>query len=526
MSEAERHDETSGERTSRWPTPAAMAVVVMFAAQPFAAFADANRTQIEQPGRILLYTTVAVLVCVAALVVLVRWRGRAASGTIAALIAVAVTSFFGFGLVLDPAPATTSKLVTELVVWLAFTALAMRLVVLLCRADWFMTALVCFGAVMLLIPSVSYLSYQASGPSEPDAVAGPAPDWLPEVATPEDPPNVYWFLFDGYARQDQMQLQFGYDNQPFLDELDDRGFEVSATSRGSYPRTHLSVSSTVSMDYITLPDNEIEHEFDELGPIVLGDNPTVDRFRSMGYQYVYSYAGSLEWSLCRHDLTDVCLPVRTPRFAVGELEQVLLDRTPAGLLSNATSFTDPVFVTDEVASRRATGEITEPFFLFSHILTPHWPYRYDTNCEPRATPRDYRSLSETEQQAEYEVQIRCLNELILDAVDRIVAEDPDAIVILQADHGTSFTEWEWDIPFDDWTSRTLGERYSVFNAMRRPDDCVEPPLEGEPLVNTFRIVFACIEDQPIELLPHRAFVAPIEDVQALEEWDLDRFPPP
>ena len=78
----------------------------------------------------------------------------------------------------------------------------MRLVVLLCRADWFMTALVLFGAVMLAIPTVSYASYRASGPSEPDAVA--APEGLPPVGEPARTPNVYWFLFDGYARQDQL----------------------------------------------------------------------------------------------------------------------------------------------------------------------------------------------------------------------------------------------------------------------------------------------------------------------------------
>ena len=62
--------------------------------------------------------------------------------------------------------------------------------------------------------------------------------------------------------------------------------------------------------------------------------------------------------------------------------------------------------------------------------------------------------------------------------------------------------------------------------MRRPGGCTEPPLDGQPLVNTFRIVFSCIEDQPFGLLEHRAFVAPLEDVQALEEWDQDRFPSP
>ena len=136
------------------------------------------------------------------------------------------------------------------------------------------------------------------------------------------------------------------------------------------------------------------------------------------------------------------------------------------------------------------------------------------------------ALSEDQQKAEYETQVTCLNELALEAVDRIVEVDPDAIVILQADHGTSFDEWQWDLPFDEWTPQMFAERYSVFNAMRRPEECSTPSIDGQPIVNTFRIVFSCIEDQPVDLLEHRAFIAPLDDVQAIEEIDSGRFPAP
>jgi hypothetical protein len=280
------------------------------------------------------------------------------------------------------------------------------------------------------------------------------------------------------------------------------------------------------MDYTALPGNEIDDQFEEFSHVVLGDNATVDRFHELGYQYVYSYAGALEWSKCRTDLADVCLPVRSPGLAMGELERTLLDLTPLGPLNNPTTYTDPVFVVDELEDRMGSA-IHEPFFLFAHILTPHWPYRYEEDCDARANPRDDTGLTEQEQKVEYEHQIVCINALVLDAVDRILARDPDALIIVQSDHGTSFREWEWDeLPFDEWSGQTLDERYSALDTMRLPERCGQD-IEGEPIVNTFRIVFSCIEDRDdIEMLDYRAFIAPLEDVSQLEELDVDRFGDP
>jgi hypothetical protein len=500
----------------------ATAVVVLFAVTPFVAFLDANRSQVQQAGRVGLYAAVVAGLSVVALHVATRVR-RADPITAAAVIATVVTSFFTFGAWLDPNPTDGGKRLVQLLVWLLVTGLVCRLVVLVARASWFPTAAVVFGAVLAGVPTVGYVLWRLD--DEPTSAADVPRADLGDVEVPEDRPNVYWFMLDGYARADQLERQLGLDNAPFLADLADRGFQVSTSSRSSYPRTHLSVSSTLQMTYTALPGNEIADQFGQLGSVVLGDNATVDRFHDLGYQYVYSYAGAIEWSACRTDLADVCLPVQTPGLPMGELELTLLDLTPLGSLANPSSYTDPVFVADEVGAR-VGDEIEEPFFLFSHILSPHWPYRFDEDCEPRTNPRDYRGLTTEEQQAEYRTQVDCLNELMLDAIDEILARDPGAVIVIQSDHGTSFNEWEWDeLPFDQWSADSLNDRYRVLNALRLPEGC-DQEVEGQPLVNTFRLVFACIEGRDdIEMLDYRAFIAPLDDVTAVEELEPDRFGP-
>ncbi|MEZ5205984.1 MAG: hypothetical protein R2690_03145 [Acidimicrobiales bacterium] len=50
-------------------------------------------------------------------------------------------------------------------------------------------------------------------------------------------------------------------------------------------------------------------------------------------------------------------------------------------------------------------------------------------------------------------------------------------------------------------------------------------MDGQPLVNTFRIVLACLEGRDPDLLEHRAFLWPFNDLRGIEELDTARLVP-
>ena len=50
-------------------------------------------------------------------------------------------------------------------------------------------------------------------------------------------PNVYILMLDGYPRADTLATTFGFDNGPFLAELESRDFDVAAESRSNYRKT-------------------------------------------------------------------------------------------------------------------------------------------------------------------------------------------------------------------------------------------------------------------------------------------------
>ena len=59
---------------------------------------------------------------------------------------------------------------------------------------------------------------------------------LDEPSNAADPatPDIYILMLDGYPRADSVTRLFGDDNRPFLDALEDRGFEVAENSQSNY----------------------------------------------------------------------------------------------------------------------------------------------------------------------------------------------------------------------------------------------------------------------------------------------------
>jgi hypothetical protein len=61
-----------------------------------------------------------------------------------------------------------------------------------------------------------------------------------------DRPDIYYFILDGYGREDVLKEDFDFDNAEFLSALRDRGFEVADQATANYPATIISVSSAVN----------------------------------------------------------------------------------------------------------------------------------------------------------------------------------------------------------------------------------------------------------------------------------------
>jgi hypothetical protein len=92
-------------------------------------------------------------------------------------------------------------------------------------------------------------------------------------------------------------------------------------------------------------------------------------------------------------------------------------------------------------------------------------------------------------------------------VQSLIARDPQAIIILQGDHGPWFGLKELGGPAWPVPDQARRDRLSFLNLVRLPDKC--RPDAGQKLgqINTARTVVACVSGRSPRLVEERSYMA-------------------
>ncbi|HEX5614091.1 MAG TPA: hypothetical protein VFZ83_02950 [Acidimicrobiia bacterium] len=495
----------------------AIVVAALAASANLLAFLDRNRADIDEPGRVVRWAVVAAIAAAACVVVGIVALPRVAAPAVGAVVASAAFlllcwSWFDVG-----------PLAVQYTLWIAGTAAVAALARLAMRtANGRVFVLVLVGALAAL-PAVSFVRWDATA----RAAASDEPVMRPTPLRPPvrpDLPSIFVFVLDGYGRADQLRRVTGYDNAPMDDALARRGFTVDERAFSPYPVTWLSIASLLDMDHVAHTSADVAAGRSRFVDRLRGNNAFVRTVRALGYGYVHAESGTYDGSRCT-ELVDVCIPARTDDagVALDELEFASLQLTPLrplldrGTLPLADTATAPGRVVDALPAARAElGE--HPLAVFAHVVSPHAPYRYEADCTHRR--RNVAGLGtgwDDDLTDEYTEQLQCLNRQLLDAIDRIVADDPDAIIVLTGDHGPAFTV-DFTAPLAEWSDDQRAERFAVFHASRLPDRCRPAVPQSGSLVDALRVVTACVAGTEPTPVDPRAFLYRY-DHDTLEELD-------
>jgi hypothetical protein len=263
-------------------------------------------------------------------------------------------------------------------------------------------------------------------------------------------PDIYVIVVDGYARPDTLESSFGFDDEPFLDQLRSRGFDVATDNHSNYPLTGPTFVTMLNMGYLEqIPQVANLHSGD---PSVDGQyrgainkNRVFELLRGRGYQIVST--GS-EWEQLAIRESDVFLD----GGQVNTFEASLLRQTglaaligtvaPSWGADQARSRIDAAF--EELRQIAQTGPRNQPQLVISHVLAPHPPFVYGANGEdlPLDLSQEYlfnwsANASDPLSRAQYAGQVAYVNEQLLPTIDSIIAGSTrPPVVVLMSDHGS------------------------------------------------------------------------------------------
>jgi hypothetical protein len=427
-----------------------------------------------------------------------RRRAALAVGTIAVLVLLMwplytivgaiVADRFGIGLLSDVIPV----LVAAGLVWAAARHGSTR------------AGLFALTAVLLLF--IGALWFQLS-----DRVVG-APAAVEIAAPAPNAPDVLVVVLDGYPRADVLADDFGYDNGALLDALGRRGFVTSEAAVTGYSVTWASLAAMLDLGYPIGEGLVSEADHAELRRLRSGDAAMVRTFKAAGYEAIF-FENAWDGSHCGRAY-DRCLRpgiIYRSLYRLGELTPL------AGPLRNL--FVDPFAALGPPQLSELGALVAEPSerprLIISHATIPHPPLNLDAECTlVRGTGRSglHLARSATDDTSRvvdaYAGQLRCVNTLVLGAVDALLAADPDAMVMITSDHGSDLRAQMFTDP-TEWTDAAVRERVGILSAHRLPGCDAEVPSDVS-LINGARIITSCALDVDLPLLETRFYVAPDE----------------
>lgn len=322
-------------------------------------------------------------------------------------------------------------------------------------------------------------------------------------------PNVYWIITDMYARDDVLREEYAYDNTPFLDDLRQRGFFVADKSYSNFNSTKLSVSTTLSMDYYLPVQTELNSMLWQSR--LQGENPVVEKFRSLGYRYIHVEPGGNNLKTRCGGGEDLCLHgAQHAAISLNEAHIGLMRLTPFYRILKTlnVNFFSFDFTHVEDIQTHVQPQQYAPFFMMAHILSPHPPARFDANCD-YLKQTDWELLGEDSPHtdASYAQDVKCLNKRLLGLMDWVHENDPQAIVIIQGDHGSFLHTSRMENTPENIVKRAYWHTpLAIMNAYHMPEKCRAELYDSISPINNFPLVFSCIENKPFVPLPDRSFI--------------------
>jgi hypothetical protein len=354
----------------------------------------------------------------------------------------------------------------------------------------------------------------ALGSASPIGEVPPSPPAGVEVG--ERQPDIYYIILDRYAGPATLERDFGYDNEPFLAELERRGFGIARDAWANYFKTALSITSSLSMDYLDPASFPPDAEGFELIHRALHEHlPVPSTLTGIGYEYVHvsSYweptatNADAEIVVRYEDATEFEAAVRATTLLSLLEEPQPEDSDPETIPFPALARATTLFAFDAV--ERAAGR-PGPTFVFAHILVPHPPYVFDVDGSMPSAQED----SDRSEEERYVAQLTWANRRILEMVDHLLdaPAGQEPVIILQGDEGPFPERYRLIGDGFQWFSATPDEvahKFGILNALHLPG--VDPEEMGLTAhtspVNNFRIVMDAYFGADLPLLPDVSYLS-------------------
>lgn len=284
--------------------------------------------------------------------------------------------------------------------------------------------------------------------------------------------DIYLIILDEYANAEITRTGYGFDNHVFLDSLKQLGFVVPVV-HSNYLHTLVSLPSLLNASQLADLSRDVGGRSGNprLPNYLLEHNRAVGFLKSQGY--TFAFFPSLWWPATRHNRTadrefdggDGFDPVRELNRT--ELRRDLRIASMLDLLhrENRWQIADADQTVRTLAALTEVPRIPGPVFAFAHVLSPHQPFTFESDCRPLV-----RKPTAGSGRVRYVDQIECLDRMLLTLITSLLRDsDVPPVILLQGDHGSPTPAFDTAATAEAIPRAAAFARFGAFGAYYLPD---------------------------------------------------------
>jgi hypothetical protein len=314
---------------------------------------------------------------------------------------------------------------------------------------------------------------------------------LDQKATKRD---TYYIILDSYPHSQVMKEMWGYDNSDFINFLKGHGFYVVPNAVSNYDRTHLSIPSTLSMQYLDEIPKQMGTGF--FGELVhwrlMEDSCTARLFKQLGYKYINVCCGSLD------SVPEADVNYRSNWMNFFTMSMLMI--SPVGDIDRYIPFIRDMYAERKLSPAKFIPQIIAahpgPKFVLIHSDISHPPSIFGRHGEKKPLPVQIRL--DPASPNDYFEQLVYSETVAEDWINKILqTPGPKPIIIIQSDHGPPFL-WNTDAAY-------YNARMKILNAYYFPDMPKTGLYPTITPVNSFRTLFNDYFHAKLPMLPDRTF---------------------
>lgn len=327
-------------------------------------------------------------------------------------------------------------------------------------------------------------------------------------------PDIYYIILDRYANGQILKENYKFDNNDFLSFLENQGFYVAQKSFTNYPKTHLSLASTLNIDYL---DELVKRVGENNGDYsyaynMVQDNKVARTLKNLGYRYIYFGDWWEPTRVSPYADKNINLYATTNEFSRKLFTTTVLYPVTKEFLKSKglVGFSESRVYENTLykfAELKKISAEPSPKFVFAHMLLPHYPYIFDKNCNK------VEDVEDSKYRQRYVEQLQCTNKHSKEFVIATLQNSKTPpIIIIQSDEGP-FEEKEMNRSGEgvDWNTvsdTALRIHMKILNAYLLPGFDYTRLYSSISPVNTYRLIFDHYFGTQLNLLPDRSYKIP------------------